>query len=108
MTLYTDHRIIIVTADAQQAANALTARVDIVGGAQTFTVGLVPDGARAGTPPTHYICDWRLTPADQAKLETLLAPLVLSGQCVIHDGEKTSPDAARTNLGLQKPLREDV
>ena len=97
----TTRLIIVVDAARRTIANASAALVDRVGGALTFTTGLVPTGSPLGAVPTHYICNWAMSAADNADIQSRLAPLVGLGQVHVFNGLTTTPNQVLSTLGLE-------
>lgn len=96
-TLYTKRNIIVVNAADAAAANTQATLVDILGGANTFTV---PLSATGSPPATHYWCNWAMTVAEDADIRARLQPLVNTNRVRIFDALTTTPEQVLVTLGL--------
>jgi hypothetical protein len=96
-TIYTSRLIIVVTAALRAAANLKAAELDTAGGALTFTNGLSATGSGS---PTHYWCNWQLTPAEQTLLDGKIRPLGNATKVRIFDGMTTTPAQVLATMGL--------
>lgn len=99
---YTRRLIIVVDGAVRGTTNSHAQSVDVVGGDRTFTVGLAPALAPAGTPPTHYICNWAMTPSEGAAMRGRLAALISLGRVRVFDGNQVTHQEVLTALSLRE------
>src|SRR5439155_3900990 len=87
--------LIVVVADAAvAAANAAAGKVG--GGAPFGPPDGVPWSPDGKEPGTHWVCSWKMKPAEEATLRAELQPLVDAAQCWIHDGLIETPAGDRS------------
>jgi len=63
-------RAIIIVPASQQAAANLAAEV-VGGGKGTFSVPIIRSTDPDATAPTHYLCNWQMTPSQRTTLKRL-------------------------------------
>lgn len=101
-TAYTRRLIIVVPVAVASQANVRAKEVDTVGGERTFSVGLVPVGSPAGTPPTYYWCSWAMTNDHHTAVRSRVDTAALRAAGVkVFDGNARSPQSVLGELGLE-------
>lgn len=93
--------LVLIVESAQDVANLQAKRIDTLGGENTFSAGLSPDG---NLPITHYWCNWFMTAEEKGSFVNFLNALVLSERAWIYDRAVTSISEVLAEHNL-KPLR---